>query len=147
MHLSFADILKHAGGFGAISFNTVVVLAVVGSSLVATGFYALQWWVRRRRGRDWPAVSAVVNIVGVTYVSESDDGLLPKMNPSVGTEYYLAALTYTYRNPEEQMGDYSRRFGDKAEAEAWANSYNGETVKVRVDPRDPARSVLRDEDL
>jgi hypothetical protein len=45
------------------------------------------------------------------------------------------------------MGDYSRRFGKKEDAEAWANSYKGETVKVHVDPRDPTRSVLREEDL
>jgi hypothetical protein len=66
---------------------------------------------------------------------------------SSSVSYYLATLTYTYRNPEQQMGDYSRRFGDKDEAEAWANSYKGETVKVHVDPRDPTRSVLREEDL
>jgi hypothetical protein len=56
-------------------------------------------------------------------------------------------LTYVYRNPELQMGDYSRRFANEDDAKAWANSYKGETVKVRVDPRDPMRSVLRKEDL
>jgi hypothetical protein len=28
-------------------------------------------------------------------------------------------------------------------ANRWVNSYKGETVRVHVDPRDPARSVLR----
>ncbi len=43
------------------------------------------------------------------------------------------------------MGDYSRQFGNKEDAESWANSYKGETVKVHVDSRDPTRSVLREE--
>jgi hypothetical protein len=60
---------------------------------------------------------------------------------------YKATLTYIYHYPEEQMGDYSRDFGDKEDAEAWANCYKGETVKVHVDPRDPTRSILREEDL
>jgi hypothetical protein len=66
---------------------------------------------------------------------------------ALDSSYYKATLTYVYRYPEEQMGDYSRRFGKKEDAEAWANSYKGETVKVHVDPRDPTRSVLREEDL
>jgi hypothetical protein len=72
---------------------------------------------------------------------------LPTHRNGSGDSYYLAKLTYTYNSPEQQMGDYSRRFGDKDEAQAWANSYKGETVKVHVDPRDPTRSVLREEDL
>ena len=35
----------------------------------------------------------------------------------------------------------------KDEAQAWANSYKGSTVMVHLDPRDPTRSVLREEDL
>ena len=61
--------------------------------------------------------------------------------------YYLATLTYFYNNPEEQIGDYKRRFGKKDDAEVWANSYKSETVTVHVDPSDPTRSVLREEDL
>ena len=45
------------------------------------------------------------------------------------------------------MGEYNRRFGNKDDAAAWANSYKGETVVVHVDPRDRTRSVLREEDL
>ena len=60
---------------------------------------------------------------------------------------YKATLTYTYNNPEQQMGDYSRTFANEDDAKAWANSYKGETVTVHIDPRDPTRSVLRKEDI
>lgn len=92
--------------------------------------------IERIRVRNWPTVSANVDIVSVA--DDTDDARFPS---------YLATLTYVYRNPEEQMGDYTRTFGNEDEANAWANSYKGETVKVRVDPRDLARSVLREEDL
>jgi len=75
------------------------------------------------------------------------EGSLPTNRDGSGDRYYLATLTYTYNNPEQQIGEYSCSFGDKDVAESWANSYKGETVKVRVDPRDPTRSVLREEDL
>jgi uncharacterized protein (DUF1015 family) len=62
---------------------------------------------------------------------------------------YLATLTYSYRNPDLQMGDYVRLFDsdEEADAQAWAASYKGTTVKIHIDPSDPKRSVLRKEDL
>jgi hypothetical protein len=89
----------------------------------------------KRKSR-WPTVDAVVEIVSVANVT--DDARFPS---------YRATLTYNYHNPEEQMGDYSRDFGNEKDAKTWANSYKGETVKAHVDPRDPARSVLTEEDL
>ncbi len=68
-------------------------------------------------------------------------------NASSYDPYYRATLTYIYNNPEQQMGDYSRDFGKREDAESWANSYKGEAIKIHVDPRDPTRSVLREEDL
>jgi hypothetical protein len=47
----------------------------------------------------------------------------------------------------QQMGDYSRDFANEDDAKIWANSYKGEAIKIHVDPRDPTRSVLREEDL
>ena len=89
---------------------------------------------------------AAIDIVSVACV-ESDMAALPGMKASTNQPYYKATLTYLYKNPEQQMGDYSRRFGNEDDAKTWANSYKGETVTVHVDPRDPTRSVLREEDL
>jgi hypothetical protein len=60
---------------------------------------------------------------------------------------YLATLTYFYRNPDLQTGDYCRMFDTKEEGEAWAASFKGRTVFVHVNPRDPSQSVLRTEEL
>ena len=123
-------------------FVSIALFAAV-LMLVVVGWQLLDNWKKRTRGRKWPAVSAVVDIVSVDFC---EDSTLP-LKADSSSPYYLATLTYTYRNPEQQTGDYSRRFSDRDEAQDWADSYKGETVKVHVDPRDPARSVLREEDL
>jgi hypothetical protein len=113
---------------------------------VAVLFAAFHWrifvqWLSGIQGRNWPAVSATIDMVNVI-----------EQRHATGRGdivYYLATLTYFYRNPELQTGDYSRLFGDDEEddANAWAKSYKGFTVKVHVDPCDPSNSVLRKEDL
>ena len=92
-------------------------------------------------GRDWPLVSASVDVVSVVPQAEPIRGYAVEI---VG---YLVTLTYFYRNPELQTGDYSRMFDNEKDAHAWAASIKGRTVKVRVDPSDPSHSVLPDEDL
>ena len=112
--------------------------------LVAVGWVIAKERIKRIRSRDWPIVPAVVDIVSVAHI----EGSSLAFNASSYNPYYQATLTYTYHYPDEQTGDYSRSFGgSKENAEAWANSYKGETIKVRVDPSDPTRSVLREEDL
>ena len=91
------------------------------------------------RGRDWPAISALIDMTIVV-----DETVSTGRGDIV---QFLALLTYFYRNPELQSGEYRRVFDDGDEAQACANSYKGSTFKVHVDPRDPARSVLRKEDL
>jgi hypothetical protein len=113
---------------------------------VAVIYAMLYWrtfvqWLAGIRGRDWPVVSAVIDIVSVVEQRQATG------RGDIVT--YLASLTYFYRNPELQTGDYTRQFDqdEEADAQAWAASYKGATVKVHVDPRNPTRSVLRKEDL
>jgi hypothetical protein len=140
-----ASILIFAGGTGTRFWLILISLVAVAILLVAICLDIARAWIKRSRGRDWPTVPAVVDIVSVAFME--DDSPIPAQKASFDQPYYQATLTYVYRYPEEQMGDYSRSFGKKEDAEAWANSYKGETVKVHVNPRDPTRSVLREEDL
>jgi hypothetical protein len=125
-------------------FEVVLVLLVAGA-VIFEGVceHFIKKWIKRTRGRNWPTVSATIDIVSVAFIPDET----PSMKAYPNFSYYLATLTYTYNNPEQQMGEYSRRFGNEDDAKAWANSYKGETVTVHVDPRDPTRSVLREEDL
>lgn len=109
--------------------------------LVAVGRGFVEDWIKRTRGRNWPTVSAVIDIVNVDFIHDN----FPRY--ALDLSHYKATLTYVYRYPEQQMGDYSRDFANEDDAKASANSYKGENVKVHVDPRDPTRSVLREEDL
>lgn|SRR5579863_3921607 len=133
------------GGTGTRFWFIVIALAAGAIICGAICWGAIEDWYERFHGLNWPTVSAVIDIVSVAFID--DDSLIPPSQASLDSSHYKATLTYTYNNPEQQMGDYSRDFADKDEANAWANSYKGETVKVHVDPRDPTRSVLRKEDL
>lgn len=143
--LVIASVLIHSGGGPITSFEVFLFVLAAGGIIV---LLAICWaifaeWIKRVRYRNWSTVSAVVDIVSVAFFEDN----IIRFNVNASSPYYLATLTYTYRNPEQQMGEYRRKFAEKEDAEAWANSYKDETVKVHVDPRDPTRSVLRDEDL
>jgi hypothetical protein len=139
----FVTILMLAGG-QITNFEIKLTVLVVGAGLlVSICWDIVDGLIKRFYGRNWPTVSAIIDTVSVTVVESH----LPSSGAVHFWPSYLATLTYSYRNPEQQMGDYSRSFAKKEDAEAWANSYKGETIKVHVDPRDPTRSVLREEDL
>jgi hypothetical protein len=96
--------------------------------------------LRRTGGHDWTSVSAAIDVVSVGQRTEETcygERILG----------YLATLTYFYRNPDLQMGEYSRMFDAENDAQTWAASNKGRTVMVHVDPRNPSKSVLRMEDL
>jgi hypothetical protein len=143
LHLT-SIILMDSGGGPVTRFEIILFsLAVGGGILVIICKGIVEDWIERTRGRNWPTVSAVIDVVSVAFIKDD----IPSPKADLDGSYYKATLTYFYRNPEQQTGDYSRDFADEDEATAWANSYKGETVKVHVDPRDPTRSVLRKEDL
>src|SRR5579862_3895427 len=130
---------------GEITRSEVIGFSVFVGTVMTLGICwgIVQTWYGRIHGREWPTVSATIDIVSVAFIQ--DDIQHSKVHAD--SSYYLATLTYVWHDPELQMGEYSRRFGHKEDAEAWANSYKNSTVTVYVDPRDPTRSVLREEDL
>ena len=114
---------------------------VVAYGIVAFCLRHFVQWVKGVRSRDWSTVSAIVDIVTV-----QEQYYYDRYGSKIVTGY-LATLTYMYHNPEMQLGDFSRVFAKEAEARQWVTSRKGQTVMVHVDPRDPARSVLRKEDI
>jgi hypothetical protein len=133
------------GGGGPITRSSTILILLAFGAILLTGICwgIIEQLIERFHGRKWPAVQAVIDIVSVTLVESK----LPSSLAVHNWPTYQATLTYAYSNPERQTGDYKRSFGNEKDAKDWANSYKGETVKVHVDPRDPTRSVLREEDL
>jgi len=134
----------HSGG-GPLTRREVLIFSLAAGAVIFVAICRgiVEDWIERTRGRNWPTVSGVIDIVSVALIPDDTPGM--RAYPDLS--YYKATLTYTYNDPEQQMGDYSRDFGNEADAKAWANSYKGSTVMVHVDPRDPTCSVLRKEDL
>jgi hypothetical protein len=85
-------------------------------------------WLDEIRGKDWQVTSAVIDVVSAVVQTEQ-------------TRYgeriigYLGTLTYFYKNPELQMGEFSRMFDTEGEANEWTASLKGVNVMVHVDPR------------
>jgi hypothetical protein len=127
----------------ANDWYVIPIFVVIAAASVAARYWKIfVQWIDGVRGRDWATAPAVVDIV--TVVSQTQQGRGGEI--VVG---YLATLTYSYHNPDLQMGEYCRTFDpdDEEDAQAWAASYKGSTVMVHVDPHDVSRSVLRKEDL
>lgn len=98
-----------------------------------------RWGTGSSRG--WPTVSAVIDVVSVA------EEIIEGRYGSVTTTGYKATLTYFYRNPELQMGEYAKTFPLEGAAKRWAEGFKGKTVLVHVNPKDPSDSVLLKNDL
>jgi hypothetical protein len=105
-----------------------------------------RWWRKSRRlakkrfvsraAQGWLTVSAAIDVVSVAEHVDSD-----------GKKYFLAALTYFYKRPNLEMGDYQREFTQKAVAQEWVKQFKNRHVMVHVNPKNPADSILLDDDL
>ena len=138
-----------SGGTKTGFFPLFVLACIVLIGVVQVGVNSwpdfVKWW-EAKWARDWPMVPAVIDLV--TTATWAQDQPLAGGGPPTTTIYeHKALLTYSYRNPELQSGDYSRSFGCEDDAKDWADSCKGLRVMVHVDPRDLARSVLRTEDI
>jgi hypothetical protein len=133
-------VILSGSGFGEIPWP-VFLIALIPAVAILSGTYRQFFvqWFNGVRGRNWPTVSAIIDLVSVQKRVQSTG------KGDIVT--YVALLTYVYRNPDLQTGDYDKSFDVEEEARAWANSYKGCTVIVHVDPRNPARSALRADDL
>jgi hypothetical protein len=138
MNLQTASLIIR-GSIGDWYFVSII-LARVAFSFAARYWRFFSQWLSGIRGRDWTSVSAVIDVVSVVVQTEQARG----GEQIVG---YVATLTYFYRNPELQMGEYSHMLDSESDAQTWAASYKGRNVMVHVDPRDPSKSVLRKEEL
>jgi hypothetical protein len=92
--------------------------------------------VRLRAAPDWPVITATIEVPAVLkhLVADKKQGV-------------VASLTYFYRNPELQMGEYRRAFATVAQAKQWGAQFKGRTVPVHVNPKDLTDSVLLDREL
>jgi hypothetical protein len=133
-----AGIIGRGSFYDSYLLPLVLVFAAVGGGARYWRFFAQ--WLNEIRGRDWTSTPAVIDVVSV--VEQTEDTRHGERH--VG---YLATLTYFYRNPELQMGEYSKMFAFEAEARAWTEPLKGRTVMVHVDPREPSRSALFEGDL
>jgi hypothetical protein len=103
---------------------------------------ALRSWQRLRRkirgteSRNWPALTATIDIVSVVMIGSVDE-----------VAGYTATLTYFYRNPDLQVGEYQRFFSLRSAAENWVEQFKSRNVMVHVNTKKPADSVLLEADL
>lgn len=68
-------------------------------------------------------------------------------NVSEKKRCHAAVLTYFYRRPELQMGEFERVFSRKDAARHWVGQFKGRQIMIHVNPADPADSILLDSDL
>lgn len=113
----------------------VLLVAGVGAGL---SFWAkLRASMTRAAARGWPVVPATIDVVSV--VERGEEGKK--------TYVFVATLTFFYRNPELQAGEYERVFPLESAARMWVEQFKGKQILVHVNPRRPEQSVLLDDDL
>lgn len=132
---------QHAYKLLKAVFKLLTRPEIIWPVIAALGGFNLPWirkWrqgIKARRVRDWFSVPAAIDVVSV--VERTVDK----------RHYFAATLTYFYRRPELQMGEYDREFPQRTPAQEWVKQFKGRQVMVHVNPKNPANSVLLDSDL
>ncbi len=117
--------------------------ALVNAVLLVLAGGMIRWgtkWrfaARRKAAAQWPAIPATIEVVSVVESQDNEGNVLT----------YLATLTYFYRNPDLQMGEYVRPFPAKQAAAQWVNQFKDRETMVRVNPQNPQESVLLDAEV
>src|SRR5579862_3270978 len=90
---------------GEITRSEVIGFSVFVGTVMTLGICwgIVQTWYGRIHGREWPTVSATIDIVSVAFIQ--DDIQHSKVHAD--SSYYLATLTYVWHDPELQMGEWS----------------------------------------
>jgi hypothetical protein len=108
------------------------------------GSYAWSWLKRwraqslRTAAETWPAVSGRVVAREIKERKEGEQATIVA---------FVAVVTYSYFQNEQQSGTYKREFDSQDEAGAWLDLLYEKEIQVRVDPVRPSRSTLLDSDL
>ena len=146
MTMLIASILMHSGG-GPITRNEVILVSLAVGAILLGGICwgLIETWYDRIHGRNWPAVSAVVDIVSVAYC-EPDGSPILNLKASSYNPYYQATLTYIYHYPDEQQNQpvVANFLPRRRVLGEFLQRRNRQGPRQ---PRDPTRSILREEDL
>lgn len=116
-------------------FFKVWVLFVIGS----VAWTWISKWRRRRLqelAENWPMTMGRV-------VSRE----IKEKKGESGIDAFVATLTYSYFQEEQQPGTYRREFDSQEEAGAWLDLLFEKEVPVHFDPAKPSRSTLIEREL
>jgi Protein of unknown function (DUF3592) len=108
------------------------------------GSYVWNWlngWRKRSlrtAAETWPAISGRVVAREIKERKQGEDA---------NVDAFVAVVTYSYFQSEQQSGTYRREFDSQDEAGAWLDLLYEKEIQVRVDPASPSRSTLLDSDL
>ena len=125
----------------------LLIIALVVVSLLITPLWNL---LKRKfiayKVHSWTAIPATIDIVTVVEREEQESRSRFSFYQSTSV-YYVAVLTYFYRLPELETGEYERKFDLDTAAQHWADQFKGRQVMVQVNPKDPSESYLLDDEV
>lgn len=111
--------------------NIAVLLVLLTIGLL---FSIRRWpeWLRRARSSNWPTAQGVIQNGKVSTVRGR------------GGEMATAQLAYSYQlDGTYYSGYHTESFNDEQKPWSYVDALKGRSVQVRYDPRNPAVSVLR----